>query len=144
MTEQNYRNHSRLTLPYHGVLFMLVLAAIACSIIFLNKTNNGGGELLLPIILLILSLALFILMFLARGFALKAQDRAIRAEENLRYFANTGNLLDPSLTVKQIVALRFAPNNEFVDLVERAVKEKLAAKDIKQAIQNWRGDNYRV
>lgn len=80
----------------------------------------------------------------ARWFGLRAQDRAIRAEENLRYFAITGNLLDSKLRLSQIIALRFAPNNELLTLAHRAVEENLSAKDIKMAIQNWRGDYHRV
>ena len=144
MSVQNYKNHSRLTISYHGVLFILALIAVVCSIWFYTKYDTELNGCLLPITLIALSLGLFLLMFLARIFALKAQDRAIRAEENLRYFAITGNLLDSSLTIQQIVALRFAPNNEFVDLAEKAAKESLSPKAIKMSIQNWRGDTYRV
>jgi transcriptional/translational regulatory protein YebC/TACO1 len=44
----------------------------------------------------------------------------------------------------QIIALRFAPNEELIALVDRATKESLSAKDIKQAIQNWRPDYHRA
>jgi hypothetical protein len=80
----------------------------------------------------------------ARTFALKAQDRAIRAEEQLRHYVLTGKLLDPRLTVKQIVGLRFASNEEFVALAQRAADQSLSPKDVKQAVKNWRADNYRV
>ena len=50
-----------------------------------------------------------------RAFPLAVQDRAIRAEENLRYFSLTGKLLDKGLTMSQIIALRFADDNEFVE-----------------------------
>jgi hypothetical protein len=79
-----------------------------------------------------------------RAFPLKVQDRAIRAEENLRYFSLTGKLLDNRLTVGQIVALRFASNEEFVELVDRAVNEKMSNKQIKQAIRNWKSDHHRA
>jgi hypothetical protein len=81
---------------------------------------------------------------LARIFALKAQDRAIRADENLRYFSMTGKLLDPRLTVKQVVALRFASDAEFVALAARAASESLKSNDIKMAVKTWRADEYRV
>ena len=79
-----------------------------------------------------------------RTFALKAQDRAIRAEENLRHYVLTGKLLPSSLTVGQVVALRFAPDAEFPALVEKAVANNLSGKEIKQSIQNWKADFYRV
>ena len=55
-----------------------------------------------------------------------------------------GRLLDPRLGVKQIVALRFAPDEEFVDLARRAAEESMEPDTIKQAIRNWRADHYRV
>ena len=89
----------------------------------------------------------FILLIVAaytRSFPLRARDRAIRAEENLRYYVMTGKLLPQALTVPQIVALRFASDEEFPALVDRAVKEQLRSKEIKSAIKNWRADHYRV
>jgi hypothetical protein len=56
----------------------------------------------------------------------------------------TGKLLPQALTVPQIVALRFASDEEFPALVDRAVKEQLRSKEIKSAIKNWRADHYRV
>ena len=93
---------------------------------------------------MVLTFCMMLLFFFARTFPLKAQDRAIRAEENLRYFVMTGKLLDPRLSVLQIVALRFASDAEFVPLALRAANENLAPKDIKQAIKTWRADEYRV
>ena len=79
-----------------------------------------------------------------RIFALKAQDRAIRAEENLRHFALTGKLLPAGLNVSQIVALRFASDEEFPALATKAAAENLSNKQIKQTIQQWKADWYRV
>ena len=56
----------------------------------------------------------------------------------------TGKLLDPRLTIRQIIGLRFASNEEFVALAQRAADQSLSAKDIKQAVRNWRADTYRV
>jgi len=80
----------------------------------------------------------------ARVFPLKAQDRAIRAEENLRHFALTGKLLDSRLQVKQIVALRFAPDDEFVALAKKAADSNMPPADIKRAVKSWKADDYRV
>ena len=84
------------------------------------------------------------MLFRSRGFALKAQDRAIRAEENLRHFVLTGELHDHRLTMKQIIALRFASDEEVPTLSQRAVSEKLSPDAIKREIKNWRADFYRV
>ncbi len=91
-----------------------------------------------------LSFAGFFTAFFGRVFALKAQDRAIRAEENLRHFVITGKLLDPRLSVGQIVALRFASNGEFVALGQRAAQDGMKPADIKRAVKNWRADEYRA
>jgi hypothetical protein len=92
----------------------------------------------------VLTVSMLILALLARIFALRAQDRAIRAEENLRCFVMTGKLLHPGLTIRQIIALRFASDSEFVSLANRAAKDALTPVDIKKAVQSWRSDNYRV
>jgi len=91
-----------------------------------------------------LVLACILIAFHARRFALKAQDRAIRAEENLRHFALTGKLLDSRLTLGQVIALRFASDAEFVALAQKAANEGMKSGDIKRSITNWRADNYRV
>jgi len=75
---------------------------------------------------------------------LKAQDRAIKAEENMRHFMLTGKLLDSRITVRQIVGLRFASDEEFVSLAKRAVEENLTEDAIKRAVKNWKSDYYRV
>jgi hypothetical protein len=145
MQEQNYKNHSRISPVFHIGFSLFILIILGAGIYkFIRNYQMGFGGLLLPSILILLTIAVGMAGFLARSFALKAQDRAIRAEENLRYFAITGKLLDSKLRLGQIIALRFAPNNEFVDLAHRAVNENLSPKQIKQAIVHWRGDHHRV
>ena len=103
-----------------------------------------GTERLPSVILFLSAINFMMLFFYAREFAIKAQDRAIRAEENLRYFALTGNLLDPRLTMPQIIALRFAPDLEFIGLVNRAIAENMSNDTIKKAIKDWRPDYHRA
>jgi hypothetical protein len=91
-----------------------------------------------------MSFVMALVWYFARAFALKAQDRAIRAEENLRHFAMTGSLLDKRLKMGQVIALRFASDNEFVALAKRAAEEGLSSKDIKMAIQDWKADDNRA
>lgn len=144
MKEQNFKNHIHLVPAYHYVLFLLLLVLFGWSIVHLIKTINIGSGRIMALMLFILSVALFLIAYLLRSFALKAQDRAIRAEENLRHFVLTNKLLSSSLSVSQIVALRFASDDEFVALANRAAAEKLSNKEIKEAIKNWRADYYRV
>lgn len=145
MNEQNYKNHVRMVPLYHYFTFTLITAVIVGAIIkFVRSYESGLTGLLVPTILFINGFALLFIAWYARAFALKAQDRAIRAEENLRYYTITGKLLDSKLTMRQIVALRFASNSEFIELANRAVAEKLSSADIKKAIKNWKADHDRV
>jgi hypothetical protein len=70
--------------------------------------------------------------------------QGIRAEENLRHFVLTGKLPDARLSVRQMVALRFAADAEFPALASQAASGNLPPDDIKRAIKSWRADDYRV
>jgi hypothetical protein len=45
-----------------------------------------------------------------------------------------------TLTKRQVVALRFASDDELPALVERAARESMSADRIKRAITTWRPD----
>jgi Family of unknown function (DUF6526) len=77
-------------------------------------------------------------------FPLGTQDRVIRAEENLRYYVLTGKLLPADIRMGQVIALRFAPDEELEALVNRALNENLSPNEIKKAIKNWKGDYNRI
>jgi len=142
MQEQNYKNHAQMVPGFHYLGMLSVLALLGGSINYAIRATPENKYL--AFLLVLVSFVLVIFWIYIRTFPLKAQDRAIKAEENLRYHTLTGKLLPAELSVLQIVALRFAPDAEFVALVERAVKEKLTSKEIKLAIQNWKADFYRV
>ena len=144
MNSQNYANHRQYVPMYHMVLFGLLLAVLIGSVTQLVRSIGVHQRILIAALVVALSVALFILAFLARIFALKAQDRAIRAEENLRHFALTGKLLDPRLGIRQVIGLRFASDDEFVSLAGRAAEENLSEDAIKRAVRTWRADTYRV
>ena len=141
--EQNYQNHVRLVKGYHGVLFILLLAGLIGSIINLSYSFNTDNLYSASLVVLLFIIG-FIITAFVRLFPLKAQDRAIRAEENLRHFVITGKILPANLSVAQIIALRFAPDEEFISLTEKASRENLSAKQIKSNIKNWKADHYRV
>ena len=139
---QNYSNHPQLVPSYHYFTSLLILALITLTSIYCFTENKNAS--LFNAILILLTVTILSIGLHARSFALKAQDRAIRAEENLRYFILTGKRLDQNLKMSQIIALRFASDEELVELVERALKENLSSTEIKKAIKNWKGDYYRV
>jgi hypothetical protein len=129
---------------FHFVLFPLLVLTLIGSGVNLYESWGDPIRFYSASLIVVLTFCVLILLFLCRIFALKAQDRAIRAEENLRHFVLTGKLLDPRLTIRQIIALRFAPDDEFVPLAQQAAERNLAADAIKQAVKKWRADTYRV
>jgi hypothetical protein len=141
---QNYANHARFVPGYHVVLFLLLILCLGGAITNVVQSWGDHQRLYSASLILLLSIAAFPLFFYARLFPLKAQDRAIRAEENLRHFVLTGKLLDSRLTTRQIIGLRFAEDAEFVELAQRATADNLSEDDIKKQIKNWRPDHYRV
>jgi hypothetical protein len=142
MKQQTYENHSKIDPVYHYGIALLTVVTLILSITFFVK--NAGTETLLSFIVLFAAVTFLLIVAKLRLYALQVQDRIIRNEENFRYFRLTGKTLDPGLTVKQVVALRFAPDEEFPGLVERTSAQNLTPKDIKRAVQNWRGDHHRV
>lgn len=144
MQDQNYKNHSRLVPLYHGVLYLAIIIGIGFSTSNLvHAYHRQSGRTVAALLLLAFLVSALATVF-ARLFPLKAQDRAIRAEENLRYFSITGKLLDPRLSIGQVIALRFAPDEELVALAKLAAEQNLKPADIKKAINNWRADHHRV
>ncbi|OGS70891.1 MAG: hypothetical protein A3F91_11925 [Flavobacteria bacterium RIFCSPLOWO2_12_FULL_35_11] len=142
MKQQNYKNHSKFVIGYHIVTFLAILAFLGGAI--RNLWNSSEDNLYAASLLVLLSFILLFMFYFIRSFALKAQDRAIKAEEKLRYFILTGKSISNKLTTRQFVGLRFASDEEFVSLVEKAVMENLSENNIKKAINNWKADDYRV
>ncbi|HEY9167958.1 MAG TPA: DUF6526 family protein [Lutibacter sp.] len=142
MKQQNYKNHGKYVIGYHGVTLIAILAFLGGSI--KNFMSSSEDNLYASSLLVLLGFILLFMMYFIRSFALRAQDRAIRAEEKLRYFILTGKSISNKLTTRQFIGLRFASDNEFVDLANRAVMDNLSETDIKKAIGNWKADNYRV
>jgi cell division protein FtsW (lipid II flippase) len=141
---QNFKNHARMIPLYHYVLYLLLLLVLIGSCVNLYKSWGDHNRFYSASLLVVISVILFLLAAFVRTFPLKAQDRAIRAEENLRHFVLTGKLLDSGLRMSQIIALRFASDAEFPTLAQQAVEKNMGNKEIKQAIVMWKEDNYRV
>lgn len=144
MKEQNYANHRQYVFMYHVVLFGLIVLTLIGSFVNLYKSIGDHQRLYSASLIVVMNICLLLLFFLARVFALKAQDRAIRAEENLRHFVLTGRPLDGRLTIRQAIGLRFAADEEFAELAKRAVTESLSEDAIKRSVKSWRADTHRV
>jgi len=144
MADQNFSNHARLVPGYHYILSGILLLTLIGSLVNLYKSWGDHERLYSAALITVLTVCCSMLFYYCRTFPLKAQDRAIRAEENLRHFALTGKLLDARLAIGQIIALRFAPDKEFVDLAQKAAEGGMSPKTIKGSIKNWKEDTYRV
>lgn len=142
--EQNYKNHRRFVLMYHVVTFLIIVLLVISSLYYIIADAGRGNPMRQDMFYFLISLTLLFIFLYARQFALKAQDRAIRAEENFRHYLLTGKPLDSRLTIRQIIGLRFAKDEEFVELAVKAAEAGMSEENIKKAIKNWRADTYRV
>ena len=142
-TPQTFANHTRWQPPLHFfVLPVMLINVFWAVIVFVKDPNWNSGWWI------IVSLALLVLVFFVRLNPLKAQDRIIRLEERLRY----QQVLSPSLlqqtsalTPGQIIALRFAGDDELEELVSAVLAGKFSKNsEIKRAIKSWRADTFRV
>ena len=142
-TPQTFANHKRRHAPFHFfVVPVMLINVIWAIVIFVQSPNWNTGWWI------IVSLALVVLAFLVRLNSLKVQDRLIQLEERLRYqqvlsaaLLQQANALKPG----QIIALRFAGDDELEGLVAAVLAGKLAGTgEIKRAIKSWRADTFRV
>lgn len=142
-TPQTYANHVRRHPPFHFFVIPVLLINIIWTIVDCVRYpgwHQGWW--------IVVSLALLVLAVLARTNALKAQDRIIRLEERLRYQqllpADLAQQAQ-SLSVSQMIALRFAGDEELASIVREVLSGKLTkSSEIKQAIKRWRADEFRV
>ena len=149
MDQQNYSNHRRYVPAFHfftGSLILIVLIYRLIQVVkVLMLSHHQFTHLVYYFIIpLIVSIILLMVFWYSRQFALRAQDRAIRAEESLRYYILTGKAISPKITMSQIIALRFAADDEMVSLAQQAVEKNMSGDEIKKAIKNWRADNHRA
>ena len=142
-TLQSYANHTRFHPPFH---FFLAPGSIVLLILTIVNVVRHD-ERLDAWILLLMGVLFFVAVFLLRVNPLRAQDRLIRLEERLRLQALLAAELRPrigELTESQLVALRFASDDELPGLVTKVLAAGMPAKDIKKAIVTWRADTFRV
>ena len=142
MEDQNLKNHAKMVPGYHYVTLPAILIFLIASVNYFIQSTAENKYL--GACLCLLAVIVFLLAWYARGFALKAQDRAIRAEENFRYHLATGKVFPKELTMGQIIALRFASDDEFVALTAKAIADNLSNMQIKELIKNWKADHNRA
>ena len=139
---QSLKNHARFDPPYHFFLTLVSLATITITIVYAVKHTSFYS-----IWLVVVAIGAFIALFKMRLYPLKVQDRVIRLEERLRLQA-----LAPAewhtqiyrLSEDQLIGLRFAADDEVVELAKMALEYNLTRKQIKERIKDWRPDFWRV
>ena len=139
---QNLKNHNRFDPWYHLYPFFALVANLVVAVVYLVYHVGFYSAWLVFI-----SIVVIVPYLKIRMYALKVQDRVIRLEERLRLEA----LAPPEwhaqiyrLSEDQLIGLRFAGDDEVVELAKQALEHHLNRKQIKERIKNWRSDNWRV
>lgn len=145
MKKQNFQNHKRFYTPHHFILLPILAGLIFIGVrkTFTDNEHSLSWVLFTISILCILYLAIM----LRQHYALGNQDRIIRLEFKLRYFELFGkrsNLIEKQLSFSQIAALRFANDDEFIILLDKALQAGMKGNDIKKSIKDWQPDNQRL
>ncbi|MDR6526257.1 hypothetical protein J2787_001627 [Chryseobacterium rhizosphaerae] len=145
MKEQNYRNHRKFYPPHH---FIYLPILIVLEIFGIYKITDDPGNQLIWILFSIVIFLLFYLAFMTRQhYALGLQNRMVILEFKQRYFEifnkRSDEIVD-QLKFDQIAALRFTYDDEFKELLEKALQENISGDEIKRSIKRWRADLLRI
>lgn len=142
MQEQNFSNHIK-----KHPLFHYFLIPVTILLVLLAAINLVFSLDLTAIINLVMAVALHLVVFITRDYAKKNQDRVIRTEMRLRYFILSGESFERTeeqLSFSQLAALRFAQDDQLLQLLNDSNTFHLSADEIKQQIINWKPDYMRV
>ncbi|CAA7195866.1 DUF6526 family protein [Chryseobacterium potabilaquae] len=145
MENQNYKNHRKFYAPHHFIFLplLIILEGIGVYKIWGDPDN----QLLWVLFSIVIFLIFYLSIMLRQHYALGLQDRIIILEFKQRYFEIynvRSNEVEEKLRFSQIAALRFASDDEFKILLERALKENISGHQIKKAIIKWKADHHRV
>lgn len=140
---QSYENHAKMVPGYHYVAGLILLALLGWSVWGMIQ-----GLTVSSIVQFLLVMALLLVGFYARVFALGVQDRLIRLEERIRMERVLPDDLRSRIgefTTEQLIGLRFASDEELAELSRRVLDEGIAdRKAIKKAVRSWRPDHERI
>lgn len=139
---QSLKNHARLDPAYHVLLFLVYVANLVYAgfHVYRQPSLSSGWYV-------VLSLVAIVPLLKIRTYPLKVQDRVIRLEERIRLQA-----LAPQewhthlyrLNEDQLIGLRFASDDEVIALAKQALEQNLSRKEIKERIDSWRADDWRI
>ena len=141
MTSQSYDHHAHHPVP----TYIATVLAVTALVLIVGAAWLGWNTHDLGVVFL--ALTVFPLITVSRWYVVRLQDRIISLEMQVRaakvLAAGQDDLL-AQLSPKQIVALRFASDDELGDLLSRAVREQMTPDAIKRAIKQWRPDYLRT
>lgn len=145
MKEQNYKNHVKFYPPHHFI-FLPLLAILFFTGLYKSITTDAD-KLIWILFTIVIFCIIYLTLMLRQHYALGNQDRIVVLEFKQRYFELFNKRSDDiadKLSFDQIAALRFAYDDEFKELLQKALQENWPGKQIKQSIRSWKPDNQRV
>lgn len=143
--KQNYQNHRRYYIPHH---FIFLPAMAFCTGWGIKKAFSENTHQPEWTMFAVLSFTvLYLAVMLRQHYALGNQNRIVRLEFRLRYwqlYNEPSTKAEQQLSFSQIAALRFAGDEEFKTLLQRAMQNNISADEIKRSISDWQADHMRV
>jgi hypothetical protein len=140
---QNYSNHRRFFPLFHFTAVPLIVIYLAYQVYSLTRAPS-----LAIAANVVLGVGLVCALLASRLMALSVQNRVIRLEMQVRHarlLGPAGQEAFDALTVRQLVALRFASDAELPSLVQRVrSNELMTSKSVKLAIRDCRADVLRA
>ena len=141
--EQTYKTHRRYIPLFHFFVEPVLILNVVAQLFYFYRYRT-----LYEAWMVVIAIALAVFVFIARYMVARVQDRVIRLEERMRLASVVpaemrGRIND--LTMRQLVALRFASDEELPDLAVRCLNGELkGGEQIKKEIKTWRPDNARA
>ena len=140
---QSYKNHARLLPAFHFFAVPVLLVNMLVEL-----WSLWGSPTFASLWTVVVAAALVTVAFLSRTQALRAQDRIIRLEMQLKLRGLLPGDLQKrilELSPRHLVALRFAIDTELPELVREVLAGTLKTpKEVKMRVRNWQGDWLRV